>query len=329
MRTGSRLRTVVPVVAFVAYFVGQLATRWHHRQKLGRQLVDAVDPLDPRPGPLGSPFASSAVRLGRRSEGGDVAAPLQVALGSEPSDGALDVALIFDESRLAYAGAVVRSVVYHTPSRPLRFHLIAPVAIHTAVRSSLESDLGPATLALYDYEKCSALVKPVLEFSKTSIHPSAHCKLFLAYILGRDVERVLYLDNDLVVVDDLGACFPSPPATGHDRSLFSMAVDMGDACQRHPNRCWPLSLTYKVPDGLKCGNVPRYFDPSSDPEAYCPDPGDDEPAQVNGGLCSLLAAPRNRPDRSAPQASCSWSSRACERSASRSCTFPRPPRITS
>ncbi|GAA6005932.1 hypothetical protein JCM11491_004064 [Sporobolomyces phaffii] len=186
-----------------------------------------------------------------------------------------NVALIFDRNRYPHAKQVIRSARHYVTSRPLVFHLITPKDLH----DELEQFFGdtPMSLRLYDHELCKFVAQRVVPFSDPGIHVSAHCKMFLSDILPY-ADRVLYLDTDTTITSDISACYSAPtkPAT-----LVSMAVDMGDICQRDPDRCWPIGLHWRVPPGLECGNVPAR---ASTKASSCARPGELETVQVNGGV---------------------------------------------
>lgn len=195
-----------------------------------------------------------------------------------------DIALIFDENRVDYAAQLVRSATFAGAAAAARFHLVAPPGSRPLLQPVLD-ELG-VSAEWYDYGVCEQLVAPVRPFANEAIHTSALCKLFLADIL-KSVDRVLYVDTDASVVNDIGACTMRLPGS----ALFGMALDAGDACQVRPERCWPLSLQFKPWEGLVCGNVPKHHRPAvfAADDAVCSPAGQPEPAQVNGGMLSLDA----------------------------------------
>ncbi|GAA6004321.1 uncharacterized protein JCM10292_001423 [Rhodotorula paludigena] len=192
-------------------------------------------------------------------------------------DDFFNVALIFDGNRFEHAQSVIRSVRHFTTSRKLVFHLIASHTLHGELEKWFEG--SDDTLRLYDHMLCREAVRRVLPFSDPDIHVSAHCKMFLPEIISF-AERVLYLDTDVTVVSDLAACYGKPLST----ALVSMGVDMGDACQRFPDKCWPIGLHWRVPPGLQCGNVPERAAKERSAPASCAHTGELETLQVNGGV---------------------------------------------
>ncbi|BGP16837.1 hypothetical protein JCM10213v2_004842 [Rhodosporidiobolus nylandii] len=210
----------------------------------------------------------------------------KVETAGPKEDDVFNVALIFDRNRFAHAKSVIRSAQqFLTSPRKLVFHLIAPKELHLDTQEFFAGE--EMTLRLYDYELCRYAVRQVLPFSDSDIHTSAHCKVFLPEIITF-AERVLYLDTDVTVVSDLARCYARP--TRNPAALISMAVDMGDACQRTPDACWPIGLHWRVPSGLglDCGNVPaRAAAPGSKPPASCAEEDELETLQVNGGVALL------------------------------------------
>ncbi|KAJ8293572.1 putative colanic acid biosynthesis glycosyl transferase WcaA [Rhodotorula toruloides] len=203
-----------------------------------------------------------------------------VAEDKGPSDDEIfNIALIFDRNRFPHAKSVIRSIRHFTTSRRLVFHLIAPYQLHEELHDFFaDTDMS---LRVYDHSLCSFVARQVLPFSNPDIHISAHCKMFLSEIVTF-ADRILYLDTDVTVTSDLAACYDKPLA--NPGALVSMAVDMGDACQREPDVCWPIGLHWRLPEGLVCGNVPARAALDRFPPTVCAEAGELETLQVNGGV---------------------------------------------
>lgn len=198
----------------------------------------------------------------------------------------VQVALIFDKGRIKNALAAVRSVNFFRRNRtdvPL-FHLVAPLELHAEIRASLPG----YSVKLYDYELCRSKTRYLMPFSNPKIHTSAHCKVFLADILV-DVDRVLYIDTDMIATNDISPCYhAAPPESQADEALLGMVVDMGDVCQLDASKCWPIGFEWLVPDGTICGNIPRrYNGKRANSSHYCPAPLARETYQLNGGVLNL------------------------------------------
>lgn len=180
----------------------------------------------------------------------------------------LEIALIFDEYRRDFAKQLIRSTLHFNPNREVVFHLVIPPSL----REEIENIIAPlhASSAYYDHASCFDSVRWVMPFSDDSIHPSAHCKMFLADILPDDLDRVMYLDVDTTVVHDLEPCWAPSDTIG---GSIGMVVDMGDVCQLIPSTCWPMAFESNVPDG----------DPCETSDSGC-QLRVREPIQVNGGV---------------------------------------------
>ena len=190
-----------------------------------------------------------------------------------------DVVLIFDNNRLSYAAGVIRSTLYYNDHNKVHLHLVTTTEAFAELEPML-NELG-ADATLHDYNQCIDLTASLRPFSDPHIHTSALCKLFIADLLPSTIKQALYIDTDATVTGPLDACMP----TLRKEALFAMAVDMGDACQITPDRCWPLSLEFIPWQGLVCGNVPELHRPAlfEAPDSHCSKVGQPEPAQVNGG----------------------------------------------
>lgn len=190
-----------------------------------------------------------------------------------------NIVLIFDDNRLSYATGVIRSTLHFNDPTHVHLHLVTTEDAFTELEPLLDQ-LG-AEATLHDYNRCIDLTAALRPFADPHIHTSALCKLYLADLLPQTVKHALYIDTDATVAGPLDACTP----TLRGSVLFAMSLDLGDACQIKPDRCWPLSLEFKPWPGLKCGNVPDLYRPVmyEDPGSHCTAVGEPEPAQVNGG----------------------------------------------
>jgi GT2 family glycosyltransferase/lipopolysaccharide biosynthesis glycosyltransferase/glycosyltransferase involved in cell wall biosynthesis len=196
-------------------------------------------------------------------------------------DTSFSIALIFDENRLSYAQQVMRSAEHFITSRPIRFHLVCPTTLHEDLFASFVN--SSVTLHIYDNALCDQVSRDVRPFSNPDIHISAHCKFFLADIIT-DVERVLYLDTDSSILSDISECYSYPTSPS---ALISMGIDMGDTCQLTPSRCWPIGLHWRVPAGLKCGNIDDDRPIWDNHPESCSEEGELETIQLNGGVALL------------------------------------------
>lgn len=194
----------------------------------------------------------------------------------------IQVAMIFDEHRLNFSLSVMRSLMHYAKSG-VTLHLITPVSLHSRLHQ-LETALpGDAAIIPHDYRKCAAPVS-LISFIARHIHPSAMCKVFLAEIVP--AERVLYIDSDVTVVADIMHCWAAstrgPSLAGS--ALLAMGVDMGEACQAHPDRCYPIGMSARIARGLQCGTTSSRARIVRADGHLCQNSGDLEPYQFNGGV---------------------------------------------
>lgn len=197
-----------------------------------------------------------------------------------------NIVLIFDENRLSYASGVIRSTLHFNDATDIRLHLITTEDAFNELEPLLDELAADATM--YDYSRCVELTASLRPFSDPHIHTSALCKLFIAELLPSTIQQALYLDTDTTVTGPLDACTPQLQGS----TLFAMSLDLGDACQIKPDRCWPLSLEFKPWPGLKCGNVPELHRDLlyEAPGNRCTKVDEPEPAQVNGGKFRVAEA---------------------------------------
>lgn len=182
----------------------------------------------------------------------------------------LHAAFIFDdENAHKHSGSysTIRSLAFYTRSRPLALHLIAPIAIHPQLLSLPAQLPGNVRVRLYDASACHTLVSRIWFIARTSSR-SELCRLFLADIVETSVQKLLYFGNQVTVLHDVSGCWDKMIAvmSGNGsrkmqvtdtRPYIAMSVDMGDACQLYPNRCFPIGFQWEVPRGLECGTTPR------------------------------------------------------------------------
>jgi lipopolysaccharide biosynthesis glycosyltransferase len=189
------------------------------------------------------------------------------------------VCFIFDENRSEFAWSAIQSIVFYSTA-PVVFHILSPLDMHSSIMKQ-SSALGlNTTMLTYDITLCRRLVAQVWFIAK-HIHLSAMCKLFLADII--DAQKVIYLDTDITVVQDISKCWQ---ASLHslNRRYIAMAVDMGDVCQLDPDKCFPIGFERKIGNGLVCGTMANRSSSILRRGLPCRSPGEYETYQFNGGV---------------------------------------------
>src|SRR5690606_7118730 len=122
----------------------------------------------------------------------------------------MHVALTFDDNFWAPAYATMRSVCLFTHRRDeLVFHLCHRTlsAEHRADLLAIEAEF-PVTLRWYDLDR-SDMFRDIAGRMPENKRLSniVYARLMLDRLVGPGVERILYLDCDMLVRDDVGALF--------------------------------------------------------------------------------------------------------------------------
>lgn len=220
---------------------------------------------------------SEQLRLSR-FQAGNVAKHI---LPKNEDPAAIHIVMIFDDARMNFTVAAMRSISFYAKN-PIVYHMLTPTAIHEEVKGLSDTLLGTPSIRTYDMDLCQQVVAPVWFMAKR-IHVSAMCKIFLADILPEDVSRVLYVDSDTTVVNDISLCsFHS--AKFDENQFIGMGVDMGESCQLQPDLCFPIGFEWVIPQGLECGTVPFRSKLVRENGHVCRSAGDIEPYQYNGGV---------------------------------------------
>ncbi|CAA0810457.1 Probable galacturonosyltransferase-like 4 [Striga hermonthica] len=126
---------------------------------------------------------------------------------ADPS-ASVHIAMALDYSTPYLRGSVaaVLSVLRHSACpENTAFHFLADPAQHPALRATLAAAFPYLRLRLYSFEP--AIVRPLISSSvrRALDQPLNYARIYLADLLPTSVRRVVYLDSDLIVVDDIAA----------------------------------------------------------------------------------------------------------------------------
>ncbi|MEO5805554.1 glycosyltransferase family 8 protein [Devosia sp.] len=120
--------------------------------------------------------------------------------------GAIHIALTFDDNFWAPAYATMRSVCLFTRRRKeLVFHLLhrTLTAEHVADLKQIETEFG-ARLVFYDLDQNPSFTEIAARMPANSRWPAiVYGRLLIDQLLPADVARVLYLDCDIMLQDDV------------------------------------------------------------------------------------------------------------------------------
>ncbi|MBA0629055.1 hypothetical protein Gotri_004385 [Gossypium trilobum] len=119
-------------------------------------------------------------------------------------DDRIHIAMTLDENYLRGTMAAVLSMLQHsTCPENLSFHFLCA---HSDVKlvSSIESTFPYLNFKIDRFDSNRVRGKISKSIRQALDQPLNYARIYLADILPADVKRVLYLDSDLVVVDDIG-----------------------------------------------------------------------------------------------------------------------------
>lgn len=207
--------------------------------------------------------------------------------GNDVADDRFHIAMAFDSNWYNISISAIRSISYYS-KHPITFHFLVPIELQPVLHSLTEKLPGDIHIVTYDEKLCVA-PNSLVSFIAPFTAPSTLCRLFLAEFIPSDF--VLYLDGDISAVSDIASCFlkshrdrPQLIPDFGEEGLMAMAVDMGDVCQTDPDRCYPIGMKFRIPDGLECGTTPRRSKAILKRNQTCPSAGDYEAYQYNAGV---------------------------------------------
>ena len=113
----------------------------------------------------------------------------------------LDIVACTDKSFVMPTGVMMLSVCVNNPETDIVFHIILEDNVKAGDRQSLEDIVSPyngkSIVFYYANDEIQKMTFP--EGEKLDITKVAYYRLFLADLLPKEIEKVLYLDGDLIV----------------------------------------------------------------------------------------------------------------------------------
>ena len=112
-----------------------------------------------------------------------------------------NIAIAFDQNYLHPIYALVTSILRHNAGSKLHFHAIATgISVHEKEKLRNYIELTGGKLSFYDVNE-ELVRKFVLTNNKWS--PAVYYRLFFPLLISEDIRRLLYLDSDTIVINDL------------------------------------------------------------------------------------------------------------------------------
>lgn len=163
-------------------------------------------------------------------------------------DSIMQIVCCADHNYVMPCGVMLKSLFLNNCKTKIRIHLIVDKTITNddidSIRTIVETESG-GSLSVYNFDEIGFDVFPNLG-NHTHISKAAYYRLFLASILPLEIEKVLYLDVDLVVLDNLSDLWD----TNIVNYAFGGVIDQETDAIEHYNR-----MKYKKEDGMMNSGV--------------------------------------------------------------------------
>lgn len=114
----------------------------------------------------------------------------------------IDIAVCTDERFFMPTGVMMISVCENNPETDIVFHIIVDDNVQTGVRKDLQAIVAPYSgKSVVFYNTKGAIQNKVFPkgMNRNDITKAAYYRLYLAELLPQELDRVLYLDGDLIV----------------------------------------------------------------------------------------------------------------------------------
>lgn len=112
----------------------------------------------------------------------------------------LHIAIAFDQNYRFQAFALLTSILKNNPENKLYFHAIA-TGVSFDEKKDLKKYIESNGAKLSFYEVKEELIKKFVVMDKWT--PAVYYRLFLPFLISENIDRLLYLDSDTIVINDL------------------------------------------------------------------------------------------------------------------------------
>ena len=116
----------------------------------------------------------------------------------------MDILVVFDHKYVKPTGVMLRSLIFNNTTQPLNIHAILDKDVDDNDIKSLNelvTSSGVGNFYYYRYNHGNHQTYPCIDGSHLS--EAAYFRLFCASILPKDINRILYLDSDMIVNSSL------------------------------------------------------------------------------------------------------------------------------
>ncbi|HVG46689.1 MAG TPA: glycosyltransferase family 8 protein [Rubellimicrobium sp.] len=141
---------------------------------------------------------------------------------------AIEVVCATDEAYIPHLSALLKSIECNKGTESVRVHLICDTVGDDLIRALAES-VPALTLRTYDVSRHKALeLPPVLQVSRAT-----YLRLVMDEVLDPDIERVIFLDADMIVTTSLRTLWRSDLKGDAVGAVLDPGIDPDDFARRH------------------------------------------------------------------------------------------------
>ena len=155
----------------------------------------------------------------------------------------MDIVFSTDTHYIMPTGVMMTSVCINNKDTDITFHALIDESVTNKQRQQLEdviADNSRHHIAYYIMNASQFAMLPKLGEVKLHITQATYYRLFLTEILPADIEKVLYLDGDIVVTGSLSELWN----TNLDDCAVGGVADMSEAIQEYSRLGYPSDYGY-------------------------------------------------------------------------------------
>ena len=114
----------------------------------------------------------------------------------------IDIVCSIDENYIEYCGVMLASLFVHTPHEKFRIHIICSKVDKTG-KEKLKVFCEAHQAEVYFYDVDYSLIKDFPIRKQDHLSLAAYLRLFMSELIPSHINKILYLDCDLMVVDSI------------------------------------------------------------------------------------------------------------------------------
>lgn len=115
----------------------------------------------------------------------------------------IDIVCSIDENYIEYCGVMLASLFVHTPDEKFRVHIICSSKVEKAGKKRLKVFCEKHQAEVYFYDVDYSLIKDFPIRKQDHLSLAAYLRLFMSELIPSNINKILYLDCDLIVVDSI------------------------------------------------------------------------------------------------------------------------------